>query len=316
MKKLFAFTIILMVLAACTAPQNQAVPDIEETAPAALPNPAAVYCQQNGYTHEIHTAADGSQFGVCIFPDGKTCDEWAYYRGECGPDIQNAVTAVPFTSSSLDISLDTGSIATSFQIETITAVPAGDGVPYWEVLPEYTRLTLEDYPISNHLMQPQIFIFPVNDLKLVNEGAGQIVTSLQTLIQSPQEIPDMPFLPLFNAAQVLHVHVQYLDFKSGQGLRYLTEFAQGLMPINNYELIYTYQGLSSDGTYYVAAVLPITHSSLPADGTITGNEPPEFTSDFPTYVANMVNSLNPQAANTFTPDLTQLDVMMNSLEIK
>jgi hypothetical protein len=225
-------------------------------------------------------------------------------------------TAVPATDNSLDISLDTNGMATGFETETVAAVPASDNAPYWEVLPEYTRLTLQDYPISNHLMQPQIFIYPVEELKTVNEGTGQIVASLQTLIQSPQEIPNMPFLPLFNAAQVMHAHVQYLDFKNGQGLRYLTEFAQGIVPINNYELIYTYQGLTSDGQYYVAAVLPVGHPSLPADANVTGNEPPEFTSDFPAYLANVVSTLNPQAANTFTPDLTQLDAMMSSLEIK
>jgi hypothetical protein len=50
-----------------------------------MPNPASVYCTQNGNKLEIHTAADGSQNGVCVFPDSSTCDEWAYYRGECGP---------------------------------------------------------------------------------------------------------------------------------------------------------------------------------------------------------------------------------------
>jgi hypothetical protein len=224
-------------------------------------------------------------------------------------------TDTPATDGSLQISLDIGSLATGFQTETVAAVPAGGDAPYWEVLPEYTRVTLENYPISNHLMQPQIFIYPVVELEQANEGAGQIVASLQTLIQSPQEIANMPFLPLFNASQVMHAHVQYLDFKNGQGLRYLTEFDQGTLPINNYELIYTYQGLTSDGKYYVAAVLPVTHPSLPADGTVTGNEPPEFTSDFLTYLANVVNSLNPQAADTFTPDLAQLDGMMSSLKI-
>jgi hypothetical protein len=224
-------------------------------------------------------------------------------------------TAVPATSDSLNISLDTSGMATGFQTETVAAVPA-DNAPYWEVLPEYTRLTLEGYPVTNHLMQPQLFIYPVAELLAVNEGAGQVAASLQTLIQSPQEIPNLPFLPLFNAAQVMHAHVQYLDFQNGQGLRYLTTFAQGMAPINNYELIYTYQGLTSDGQYYVAAVLPIHHPSLPENGNITGNEPPEFTSDFPTYVANVVNALNPQAGNSFTPDLTQLDAMISSLEIK
>jgi hypothetical protein len=114
----------------------------------------------------------------------------------------------------------------------------------------------------------------------------------------------------------MHAHLEYLDFQSGQGLRYLTQFDQAFIPINNYELIYTYQGLTSDGKYYVAAVLPVTHPSLAADASVTGNEPPEFTSDFPTYLTNVVASLNPQAADTFTPDLTQLDAMMSSLEVK
>ncbi len=57
-----------------------------------MPNPASVYCKQNGNTLEILTAADGSQSGVCIFPDGSACDEWAYYRGECGPAAQKSPT--------------------------------------------------------------------------------------------------------------------------------------------------------------------------------------------------------------------------------
>jgi hypothetical protein len=50
-----------------------------------MPNPASVYCEQQGNRLEIVTATDGSQNGVCVFPDNSTCDEWAYYRGECGP---------------------------------------------------------------------------------------------------------------------------------------------------------------------------------------------------------------------------------------
>lgn len=49
MKKLFIFTIILMALAACTASQNQAMPETTETRQAELPNPASVYCEQKGH---------------------------------------------------------------------------------------------------------------------------------------------------------------------------------------------------------------------------------------------------------------------------
>lgn len=50
-----------------------------------IANPASVYCEEHGGTVDIRTAADGSQSGACVFPDGSECDEWAYFRGECQP---------------------------------------------------------------------------------------------------------------------------------------------------------------------------------------------------------------------------------------
>jgi ABC-2 type transport system permease protein len=94
----FTFTIVLFLLASCTAPQTQPAatqnPDVvvAETPLADMPNPASVFCQEQGYQSEIRTAGDGSQYGVCIFPDGSECDEWAYYRGECSPASQNGPT--------------------------------------------------------------------------------------------------------------------------------------------------------------------------------------------------------------------------------
>jgi putative hemolysin len=49
-----------------------------------LANPASVYCEKNGGTLEIRDDVDG-QVGICVFPDGSECDEWAFYRGECSP---------------------------------------------------------------------------------------------------------------------------------------------------------------------------------------------------------------------------------------
>jgi len=48
-----------------------------------LPNPASVYCEEQGYESKIRTNPDGSQIGYCIFSDGSECEEWAFYRGEC-----------------------------------------------------------------------------------------------------------------------------------------------------------------------------------------------------------------------------------------
>jgi len=94
MNRIFTFVIILMALTACTAPQTQAVPEPAATdmPQAGMPNPASVYCTQQGNKLEIRTVSDGSQIGICIFPDSSTCDEWAYYRGECGPGIPAVAT--------------------------------------------------------------------------------------------------------------------------------------------------------------------------------------------------------------------------------
>jgi len=55
-----------------------------------IANPASAYCVQNGGASRIVTAADGSQGGICVFPNGSQCEEWAYYRGECSPANYNS----------------------------------------------------------------------------------------------------------------------------------------------------------------------------------------------------------------------------------
>jgi len=86
MKKIMMYIIILIILTSCTTPFTQVVTESSatETPPTSMPNPASVYCEQKGNKLKIHTAEDGSQSGLCVFPDGSVCDEWAYFRGECG----------------------------------------------------------------------------------------------------------------------------------------------------------------------------------------------------------------------------------------
>ncbi|NTU56079.1 MAG: DUF333 domain-containing protein [Anaerolineales bacterium] len=91
-------SICIMGFTSCTAPQTGPTP-LDQTSgepvsvstglpQSNIPNPASVYCVDRGFKSEIRTATDGSQSGVCIFPDGSECDEWAYFRGECGPANQ------------------------------------------------------------------------------------------------------------------------------------------------------------------------------------------------------------------------------------
>jgi len=46
-------------------------------------NPASVYCIQQGGELEIREDLEGNQIGYCLFPGGKECEEWAYFRSSC-----------------------------------------------------------------------------------------------------------------------------------------------------------------------------------------------------------------------------------------
>jgi putative hemolysin len=83
------FSLVGIVFSASCGPSQ-----ITPTSQAYMPNPASLYCEEQGNKLEIVTAPDGSQKGVCAFSHGSTCDEWAYFRGECGPSAATPTAEV------------------------------------------------------------------------------------------------------------------------------------------------------------------------------------------------------------------------------
>jgi putative hemolysin len=107
--KILAHILIVgVILSACSAaPSPTAVAPTSEGSTTNLANPAAVYCQQIGGQVKLRIEADGSQTGRCIFKDNSECDEWALYRGECGPGGIVPPTPIPQISSSRAINTAT-----------------------------------------------------------------------------------------------------------------------------------------------------------------------------------------------------------------
>jgi putative hemolysin len=64
-----------------------------------MPNPASVYCTDNGGTLEIRQDASSGEYGMCVFSDGSECEEWAYFRGECTPGQPKADANMPNPAS-------------------------------------------------------------------------------------------------------------------------------------------------------------------------------------------------------------------------
>ncbi|MGH2626715.1 MAG: hypothetical protein ACRDHY_08710, partial [Anaerolineales bacterium] len=66
--------------------------------------------------------------------------------------------------------------------------------------------------------------------------------------------------------------------------------------------------------FYVAAVLPTSHPSLPADGDLPPDQFDSFVENFDSYLEATRQTLEAQAPESFTPDLALLDAMIQSLE--
>jgi len=52
------------------------------SATAGIANPASVNCGTLGGTTVIMKNPDGSEYGMCSFKNGTSCEEWALFRGE------------------------------------------------------------------------------------------------------------------------------------------------------------------------------------------------------------------------------------------
>lgn len=64
---------VLILLAGCAPTREPAAPVI------GMANPASVSCIDNGGRSEIRNTPAG-QIGVCVFSDGRQCEEWALFR--------------------------------------------------------------------------------------------------------------------------------------------------------------------------------------------------------------------------------------------
>ncbi|MDH3943872.1 MAG: hypothetical protein OEV06_07270, partial [Anaerolineae bacterium] len=109
----------------------------------------------------------------------------------------------------------------------------------------------------------------------------------------------------------------YVDFQNGAGIRYLTQHGQAYWPINSHDLFYTFQGLTTDGRFYISAILPVSHSQLQATGDdIPGGDHAAFGENFLTYVVDIKSLLESQPDGSFAPSLELLDALITSLLVE
>lgn len=208
-------------------------------------------------------------------------------------------------------------VADSGQSVVVEKVAPSDDAPPWAASPQHEEVKFTGYVLSGTFHEAQINVFPVEDYITLEPMIEARAATLQQIIQGRSTNPgDVPILPLWNAGQAFLAKPAYEEFQGGSGIRYLTQYGQALMPINNHDLFYSFQGLTSDGKYWISAVLPVHHPNL--QDTYDNPLPPDlsaFIDTYEQYAAQTRGDLDSQPDDSFTPSLADLDAIMRSIVI-
>jgi len=181
-------------------------------------------------------------------------------------------------------------------------------------MPQHIRLVISGYPLQGTALQPQIMVFPATRYAQYSDYTERIIDALQSTQYLdgqplPEGLPDGPF----------NAHVHSVQFANGHGIRYLTQFDQAVLPVNNRELIYYFHGLTDSGDSYVEAILPIHAPILAADDDPNSPLPqggiPFDMNDPGTYFRDVANQLNATPPDDLTPTLSTLDALIQSIYI-
>lgn len=211
------------------------------------------------------------------------------------------------------------SLATDITAAIIPAQEEPEEGPFPSATPEYIEFKFNNYLNAGRFHEAVIRVWPTTEYQAVSEYAGERIMKLQQLLTDKPAAPteEIPFLPLWPAAQVFRAQVSYLDFQNGTGVRFLTMYSQAVMPITNNALFYTFQGLTADGTHYISVIMPVTHPDLPdTDEEGIGEDFDAFANNYENYLQETIQNLNGQPSDSYTPDLSLLDAMVQSILVE
>jgi hypothetical protein len=271
--------------------------------------------------------------------------KWADLREiplEVAPPASSLET-IHFSAFGQNISFSHDPALTS-QAETrlVPAVPPNDQIMFAEAQPAYAQIRFPDFQLGRFYDLPllpwddrvaQARVFQTADFPGFGDDSSQGFVSqrqeLQALLETgvsaehcaqPLSGPEqaLPFLPWINMQQTFCAQPEIVEFSGGKGIRYLSYYAQDPSPVLDYLVFYTFQGLTDDGKFYVAAFFPVQTGIFPADPPDCSKcSDPNYNpfADWQTVLTEQLNQLNNQSADDFVPSLTVLDEMIASIQI-
>ena len=243
---------------------------------------------------------------------------------ETPTEPQPSLDGVPVFFQPVNLVLPSG-LASGISGEQFPRAEGAD-TPPWELTPGHTVVTLEGYLLQGKFHEPKIYVYPALGYAELFPGAFESMHRTRNVMNDPSlsSVDQLPAVPFFNAAQIFASNLQKITTEYIEGVRFLTEYAQYAAPVNNYELIYHFEGFSHDGEYYIVAIFPITvpvlaetsdpGAVLPSGGVAYPdiNDPNADWQGYYTAITALLNGTSPDA---FAPTISQLDFLIQSMQI-
>lgn len=206
-------------------------------------------------------------------------------------------------------------VARNWAVEYLSNAPAEGTPPSFEVGPLRMVFRLGDYAAPPGVVEPTIFIYRIADISSQNEyRVANLLGAILAKATPLHNYKTLPFLPLMEEEQTIIGQPQFLQFQSGSGIRYLTINQPATAPFLSSSVWYTFQGLTSDNKHYVAAVFPLAADMFPAEqGEDYSAE--AFSARQDEYLLLSKAALNLAPRSAFTPRLSRLDALMESIQI-
>lgn len=262
---------------------------------------------------EIGWTVEGSSKGYFLNPTSTHYQTFNAASGSTSIDV--AYQPISFTYNNF--------AGNSVLAETVNAVKAAPNTPDSDD-PQHLLFAFGTWNDETQFYKrPQILIYNVKDIRAVAAtnptGYAQAIDDLTQLLSKKPDLASVKEIPVFpgqNAGQVFHAQSQYVKFKGGTSIRFVTQYAQDAGPISNDRLTYMFVGLTDDGASYVFARIPVTDSALegndkaiPQDYTAS-----DYGAQYTAYVKASVQKIDQSKATDFTPSLTDLDALFASLK--
>lgn len=238
--------------------------------------------------------------------------------GSLAQDGSERVYTVAFDGVELQYS---STVAENVAITHYAGDPVDGAGPGFSDAAHFTfNLYSEPYPeLVGEAFPARIRVYRMDDLMqydFMADKLGEVQWMLTTrpdLVEYYEPDKPLPYLPILPHGQVLRAQASYVESDSLQGIAYVTsvQFA-AIEPLLSDSMIYAFQGISSDGQYYVSADFALDVSVFP-ETTPENFEIEAFVNNFSAYLLESVTALNSDDGSVFAPQLETLNAVIQSM---